>query len=187
VLSESCATVLILVILRVADFAAILPTESGLPYGLLGASIVLGLAIGVLLGWLVTRQARRLASCQATQVVEVAKREALVGAQETKQRAEADIQTRRAEFNREFDRREIESEIKLREIRAHEESLVLLDRQLEQKQDRLGRESAAVKQARDAMRQLSKSLRKRLEGVASMDAEEIRKQLREEVHAGVPG
>ena len=38
-----------------------------------------------------------------------------------------------------------------------------------------------IKQARDAMRDLSKSLRKRLEGVASLDGEEIRKQLREEV------
>ncbi|MBE7538110.1 MAG: ribonuclease Y [Opitutaceae bacterium] len=181
VLSGTCATVLLLVILRVADFAAILPSESGLPYGLLGGAIVLGLAVGVLLGWLATRQARRLASCQASQVVEVAKREAQVSAQETRQKAESEIQIRRAECNRELDRREIESEIKLREIRAHEESLILLDRQLEQKQDRLARENAAVKQARDAMRQLSKALRKRLEGVASMDGEEIRKQLREEV------
>ncbi|MGC4072304.1 MAG: hypothetical protein QM760_07275 [Nibricoccus sp.] len=69
----------------------------------------------------------------------------------------------------------------LREIRAHEESLALLDYQLEQKQERLNRENAAVKQARDAIRALSKSVRKRLEGVSQLDADEIRKQLREEV------
>ncbi len=168
-------------ILRVADFAAI-PSPEGVPsYWSLGVSIVVGLALGILLGWLAARQARRWACTQAKQVVSVAKREAAVAAEEAKQKAEAEIQSRRAEANREFDRREIESEIKLREIRAHEESLILLDRQLEQKQDRLTREGAAVKQARDAMRHLSKSLRTRLEGAASMDAEEIRKQLREEV------
>ena len=43
------------------------------------------------------------------------------------------------------------------------------------------RETAAVKQARDAIRALSKNVRKRLEGVSQMDAEEIRRALREEV------
>ena len=71
--------------------------------------------------------------------------------------------------------------MRLREIQAHEESLALLDYQLEQKGERLARENAAIKQARDAIRALSKSLRKRLEGVSQMDAEEIRKALREEV------
>lgn len=174
-------TLSLLVTLRVADFAAILAPESEPSYWSLGLSIVLGVGVGALLGFLFTRQTRRLASTQAEQIVDVAKREAAVTAEEAKQKAEAEIQVRRAEANREFDRREIESEVKLREIRAHEESLALLDYQLEQKQERLTRENAAVKQARDAMRLLSKSLRKRLEGVASMDAEEIRKQLREEV------
>lgn len=124
---------------------------------------------------------RRMAGLQADQLLEVARREAAVAGEEAKQKAEAEIQARRTESNREFDRREIESEVKLREIRAHEESLALLDFQLEQRQERLTRENAALKQARDAMRALSKSLRQRLEGVAAMDAEEIRRQLREEV------
>jgi ribonuclease Y len=71
--------------------------------------------------------------------------------------------------------------VRLREIRSHEESLALLDYQLEQRQERLNREGAAIKQARDAMRALSKSVRKRLEGVSQMDAEEVKKELREEV------
>jgi len=41
--------------------------------------------------------------------------------------AEEEIAGKRAEFNREFDRREIEIDVKLREIRSHEESLALLD------------------------------------------------------------
>ena len=84
-------------------------------------------------------------------------------------------------MNRGFDRREIEADVRLREIRAHEESLALLDYQLEQRQERLNRENAAVRQARDAIRSLSKSVRKRLEGVSQMDAEEIKSALREEV------
>ncbi len=144
--------------------------------GLLG-----GLIVGCVLIWAGSRQARRIAQEQAAELIEVARREAAVAAEEMKQKAEAEIQEKRAELNREFDRREIESDVRLREIRAHEESLALLDYQLEQRQERLNRESAAVKQARDAIRALSKSVRKRLEGVSQMDAEEIKRQLREEV------
>ncbi|MDX2188191.1 MAG: ribonuclease Y [Opitutaceae bacterium] len=147
----------------------------------LAASVVLGCCAGLFISYLVTRHIRRMARQQASQLVEVAKREAQVSAQEAKQKAEEEIQAKRAEMNREFDRREIESDVRLREIRSHEESLALLDYQLEQKQDRLTRENAAIKQARDAIRTLSKSLRKRLEGVSQMDAEEIKRALREEV------
>ncbi len=127
------------------------------------------------------RRTRRAAHEQAAELIEVARREAAVAAEELKQKAEAEIQERRAEMNREFDRREIEEDLRLREIRAHEESLALLDFQLEQRQERLNREGSAIKQARDAIRALSKNVRKRLEGVSLMDAEEIKKQLREEV------
>ncbi len=147
----------------------------------LTVAIGVGVMGGIGLAWLLTRQTRRLAKEEAAQIIEVAKREAAVAGQEAKQKAEEEIHARRAEINREFDRREIETDIKLREIRAHEESLALLDYQLEQKQEKLSRENSAVKQARDAIRSLSKSLRKRLEGVSQMDAEEIKRTLKEEV------
>jgi ribonucrease Y len=146
----------------------------------LGA-VIAGVAGGFVIVWLVTRQTRRIAERQALEQLEIAKREAAVAAQEVKQRAEEEIRSHRAEVNRDLDRRKIEIEMMLREIRSHEESLGLLDYQLEQRQERLARESAAISQARDAMRTLSKSLRKRLEGVAAMDAEEIKRALREEV------
>ncbi len=163
-----------------ADYAFLMAQGDQI-YWPLTASLVVGISTGLALAWLISRQTRRLAKEEAAQILDVARREAAVGAQELKQKAEEDIQLRRAEINREFDRREIETDIKLREIRAHEESLALLDYQLEQKQERLARENAAIKQARDAIRSLSKSLRKRLEGVSQMDAEEIKKTLREEV------
>jgi ribonucrease Y len=163
-----------------ADFAFLI-AEGDFPIWSLAVSLALGVSLGFFIVWLLTRHTRRNATANAQQLIEVARREAAVAAQEVRQKAEEEIQNRRAEMNREFDRREIETDIKLREIRAHEESLALLDYQLEQKQERLARENAAIKQARDAIRALSKSLRKRLEGVSQMDAEEIKKTLREEV------
>ncbi|MSU65849.1 MAG: ribonuclease Y [Opitutus sp.] len=163
-----------------ADFAFLI-AESDLVDWSLPVALVVGGGIGFLVAWAITRYTRRMAHEQAVELVEVARREAAVAAEEVRQKAEVEIQQKRAEMNREFDRRQIESDVRLREIRAHEESLALLDYQLEQRQERLNRESAAVKQARDAIRSLSKSVRKRIEGVSQLDAEEVRKQLREEV------
>ncbi len=163
-----------------ADHAFLLAQSSPIPWPL-AVAIGVGVVGGMGIAWWLSRQSRRLAKEEATQILEVARREAVVASQEIRQKAEEEIQQRRAEMNREFDRREIETDIKLREIRAHEESLALLDYQLEQKQEKLSRENTAIKQARDAIRSLSKSLRKRLEGVSQMDAEEIKKTLREEV------
>jgi ribonuclease Y len=165
---------------RAADFALLIAQSDPFDWSL-PVALVVGGGIGFWVVWALTRHTRRVAHEQAAELVEVARREAAVAAEETRQKVEAEIQEKRAELNREFDRREIESDVRLREIRAHEESLALLDYQLEQRQERLNRESAAVKQARDAIRALSKGVRKRLEGVSQMDAEEIRKQLREEV------
>jgi ribonuclease Y len=147
----------------------------------LSVSLIASMAVGFMLVWVATRQTRRLTSQQASELLEVARREAAVAAEEIKQRAEAEMQEKRAELNREYDRHEIESDVRLREFRAHEESLGLLDYQLEQREERVAREAAAVKQARDAIRELSKNVRQRLEGISQMDAEEVRRQLREEV------
>lgn len=149
-------------------------------WALLAGGIV-GVVGGFAAVWILMRQTRRVAEQSATAHLELAKREAAVASQELISHAEEEIRTREAELNRDLDRRKIEIELMLREIRSHEESLALLDYQLEQRQERLAREAVAIKQARDAMRDLSKSLRKRLEGVASLDGEEVRKQLRDEV------
>ncbi len=152
------------------------------PYvGTLVAAALVGVLGGFVAVWFIMRQTRRLAEQSARSHLDLAKREAAVASQELISQAEEKIRSREAELNRDLDRRKIEIEMMLREIRSHEESLALLDYQLEQRQERLAREAGAIKQARDAMRDLSKSLRKRLEGVASLDGEEVRKQLRDEV------
>ena len=132
---------------RASEFAVLLAVQDeGWPVHF-GMAAAVGLVVGLGVSWVLTRSARRIAASKADQLVDVARREAAVAAEEAKQRAEAEIQLRRAEANREFDRREIEVDLKLRELRSHEESLVILDRQMEQREERLSRETAAVRQA----------------------------------------
>ena len=131
---------------------AILSAEAGqlLDWSLEAASVLLGLAAGFGVVWALTRHTRRVAHEQAAELIEVARREAAVAGEELRQKAEAEIQEKRAELNREYDRREIESDIRLREIKAHEESLALLDYQLEQRQERryISRGVAGLKRSR---------------------------------------
>lgn len=147
----------------------------------LAFAVLFGMGVGFWSVWIIARNTRREAREHAEDLVQVARREAAVAAEEIKQKAAEEIREKRAELTKEFSRREIDSEVRLREIRAHEESLALLDYQLEQRQERINRENSAVRQARDAIRTLSKSVRKRLEGVSQMDAEEIKRTLREEI------
>lgn len=147
----------------------------------LAVALVLGMGVGFFVVWAVTRHTRRVAHEQAEELINVARREAAVAAEEVKQKAAQEISHKRSEMTKKFARAEIDTEVRLREIRAHEESLALLDYQVEQRQERVNRENAAVRQARDAIRDLSKSVRKRLEGVSQMDAEEIQQALREEI------
>lgn len=155
--------------------------EELVPFWPWAAVLLTGAAAGFVAVWLGTQATRRAAREQAKELIAVARREALVGAEEEKQKVDKEIIERKAEMHRELDRREIEMDLRLREIRSHEESIALLDHQLEQRSERLAREDSAIRQARDAIRALSKSLRKRLEGVSQMDADEIRKALREEI------
>lgn len=145
------------------------------------ALFLFGISAGFLLVWALTRHSRAIANRQAADLIKVTRREAAVIAHEIKQKAEEQNNKRLAEINRDIDRREIEMEVRLREIRAHEESIALLDYQLEQRTERLNREAASIKQARDAIREKSRELRKRLENISNLDPEDIKKNLRQEI------
>lgn len=157
------------------------PAGAEFSLGAFLVAVIVGILVGLVLIWFLTRQTRRLSAQSAAAHLELTKREAAVAAQELISKADEVIRQRESELTRDLDRRKIEIEHMLREIRSHEESIGLLDYQLEQRQERLSREGSALTQAREAMRSLSKRLRQRLEGVAALDGEEIRKQLREEV------
>jgi ribonucrease Y len=164
----------------VADFALLIAVSDPAAWSLAGVLILGGVA-GFYLNRMMARGATKQAKARAKEMMEVARREAAVAVQEIKQAAETELAQKRAELAREFDRREIEVDVRLQEIRSHEKSIAALDFELEQKRERMNREHAANRQARDAIRAQSKSLRRKLEGVAGMDAQEIEKALREEV------
>jgi ribonuclease Y len=163
-----------------ADYALLIAASDPVSWSP-AAMLVVGLLLGVGLARLLLNRKRRHYREQAEQVLAVAKREAAVVAKELKQEAENEIASARAELAREQDRHTIETDVKLREIKSHEESLAALDFELQRKNERLNRESDAVKQARDALREKSRGLRRKLEGLANMDAEEIKSSLRDEV------
>ena len=164
----------------VADFALLIAVSDPAAWSL-AAALVLGLFAGFVIVRVLSQNALKQAEERAKEVMEVARREAAVVVNEVRQTAEKEMAAKRAELAREFDRREIETDVKLEEIRSHEESIAALDFELEQKRQRMNREDAANRQARDAIRLQAKSLRRRLEGVAGMDAEEIKLALREEL------
>ncbi|MDR1789148.1 MAG: ribonuclease Y [Opitutaceae bacterium] len=144
----------------------------------------ISLAACFLLVWALTRHTRYTAQRQAADLLTVDRREAAVVAHDIRRKAEEENGERLAKINREIDRREIEMEVRLREIRDHEESIALLDYQLEQRTERLAREAASIRQARDAIREKSRDLRKRLENLSRLDAAEIERSLRDEIRAG---
>ena len=57
------------------------------------------------MSWFLTRQARRVAAERAANIVELAKREAQVAASEIRAKTEEELSARRAEVQREQDRR----------------------------------------------------------------------------------
>jgi len=164
----------------VADFALLFAVSDPAAWSL-AAALVLGTVAGFVLNGKLGKGAQEQAEERVKEVLEVARREAAVEVKEVKQQAEAEMAEKRAEFAREFDRREIEVDVKLQEIRSHEKSIAALDFELEQKGERMNREDAANRQARDVLRAQSKSLRRKLDGIAGMDAQEIERALREEV------
>ncbi len=143
--------------------------------------LLIGMGAGFLIAWALTKHSRRVSREHGVELIEVARREAAVAAEEMKQRAEADIAARRADANRDMDRRSIEVDLKLREMRADKESLGQVDLKLDQRREQLNRESAALRQARDAMRTMARTLRQRLEGLSKLEGADIQKALREEV------
>jgi len=140
-----------------------------------------GIAAGFIVAWLMARHHRLRAAADARSLVDLGRREAELSKQELLAQARIEIDRRRAELDREARARELEIEARLREIRAHEESIGDLDDELARREEKIEREQSAVKQAREAVRNLSKNLRLTMEKLASMNADEVRENLRDQV------
>jgi len=144
-------------------------------------SVIGGFLAGSLAVWWFNRHTRQRAREDAQHLLELGRREAEVTRQSRVAEAKLEIDRRGAELDREITRRELEIDAKLREIRSHEESLGNLDHELHRREERLAREQSAVKQARESVRAMSRSLRQTMENLASMNVEEVRANLREQV------
>lgn len=145
------------------------------------AAILGGLAIGFGVSWFLARDGRRRAQVDAASIVDIGRREAEVRKQEILNEASVQVEKRRAELDREAAQRELEIDGKLREIRSHEISLGDLDLELGRREEKLKRAQDAVKQARDHVRTMSADMRKTMANLASMNVEEIKSALRDQV------
>ena len=83
-------------IVPVVDFAMLLAESDAVEWALV-VEFLVGGALGFGVVWVITRNARRVARQNASELVEVAKREAAVAAQEVKQRRHHDRGTGRRE------------------------------------------------------------------------------------------
>ena len=147
---------------------------------LVGAGLV-GILIGGLIAWLACRESRRRAGRTATEIVQSARRKADLMAVEAKCQADIEIERRRAEVKNEIERQEMEIDVKLREIRSHEESIGALDQQLTLRGRKLEQESEEVEDERRSVAKMSRDLRQTMENLAKMDVEEVKANLREQV------
>lgn len=134
----------------------------------------------VILRWSM-RRARQQAHAEAESVIDLARRKAEIEALESRARVEREIDGLRSDFERAEQRSELEIENKLREIRSHEESIGLLDHQLQLRQKQIEKELKELQENRDSLSQMSANMQRTMANLASMDVAEIKESLREQV------
>lgn len=144
---------------------------------------LLGALIGGLAAWFACRESRRRAGRTAVEIEESARRKAELIADEVRSQVDIETERRRAVVNNEIERQNMEIDVKLREIRSHEESIGALDHQLTLRERELEQESDYVEGERESVAQMSRDLRRTMENLAKMDVEEVKASLREQVRS----
>ncbi|MBC2606880.1 ribonuclease Y [Pelagicoccus albus] len=143
------------------------------------------LAVGFLLGYIVLRwgmrQSRKRAKLDADNLLEMARRKAEIETLDARAKVEREIEGLRTDFERAEQRAELEIEMKLKEIRSHEESIGALDHQLELRQKRIEKELDELQENRTNLAQMSANMQRTMANLASMDVQEIKESLREQV------
>ena len=131
--------------------------------------------------WLVTRHARNRAKADAESIVELAKREAEVSGKEMRSRLQLEMDEKRSDLEREAKQMEMEIEVKLNEIRSHEESLAALDHELRLREKNIEDGLEEVKASKRSFEEMSANVRHTMANLASMDVEEIERELQQQV------
>ncbi len=114
-------------------------------------------------------------------MVELARRKAELESLESRAKVEREIEGLRGDLARAVQRAELEIEMKLKEIRSHEESLGSLDNELQLRRRQIESELAEVQGSRRSLGEMGANLQRTMANLASMDVEEIKASLREQV------
>lgn len=142
---------------------------------------LVGFAAALIAGWLISKRARAQAKAEADSIVSLAKREADVVAKESRSELELEIREKRSEIEREAKRMEMEIDLRLSEIKSHEESLAALDHELRLREKTIEDEIQELKEDERRLSEMSKNVQRTMANLASMDVEEIKKELRQQV------
>ena len=145
------------------------------------AAAIVGFIVAYVISWRVVRHTRVRAEAEARSVLEISRREAALKAKEEKAKAQREIEGLRSDFERAEQRSELEIESKLNEIRSHEISLGNLDGQLQQRQRQVEAELDDLEAGRENLRELTANAQRTMANLASMDIDEIKQALREQV------
>ncbi len=151
------------------------------PYWIFIAELLLAFGVAYLVFFWTLRGAKRRIREEGREILEISRRKAEVEAMEIRSKTQAEIEGLRSDFERAEQRSELEIEMKLKEIRSHEESLGLLDHQLQLRQRQIEKELDEVATSRRNLSDLNKNLQRTMANLASMDVEEIKQALREQV------
>ncbi|MDQ8201621.1 ribonuclease Y [Pelagicoccus sp. SDUM812003] len=145
------------------------------------ASLLIGATAGYVILLLSMRRARRRAKEEADALLDISRRKAEIEALEARAKVEREIEGLRSDFERAEQRSELEIEMKLKEIRSHEESLGSLDHQLQLRQRQIEKELEEVQSSRRNLSEMTANLQRTMANLASMDVAEIKKALQEQV------
>ncbi|MCB1121322.1 MAG: ribonuclease Y [Verrucomicrobiae bacterium] len=142
---------------------------------------VLGAALGILAAWLITIQYRAKARAEASRIIEIARKEALVDSKQKLAEADLEIRKQKQDLEQEMLRQtstlserekavcqaEAAAEARIAELQNRTQQLETLE------QDVKGRQSDILTSAHE--------YRRKLESLSELDPETIKKQLAEEV------
>ncbi len=146
-------------------------------------AIVVGFGAAYAISWWLARHNRQRALAEARSIVDLSRREAEVEAREIRAKVEREIEGLRSDFERAEQRAELEIEMKLKEIRSHEESLGSLDHELQLRKRQIESELDEVQSSRRNLSEMTANMQRTMAHLASMDVEEIKRALREQVKA----
>ncbi len=142
---------------------------------------VLGFALAFGLSWFLARQSRKRATSESESVVSIARREAEIESKEILSKLNLELEERRSVVDRQIKQAEMEMELNLKEIRSHEESIAALDHELELRERNIENELEDVKARKAHLQELIANVRRTMANLASMDVEEIKSVLQQEV------